>query len=279
MPTIIRFPGRLERAATAADPVRVAYDALAPAYDAFTAGHEYARWLDYLEGLAQENGLSGKALLDVGCGTGKSFLPMLEKGYDVVACDLSPEMAARARAKIPPDRAQVLVADMRDLPELGAFDLVTCLDDAINYATSRLELRATLMGFARNMRPGAIAVFDTNTLSTYRTVFAGTNALDSDGDFFCIRGEAPREFEPGSLASVWIEAFTERPDGLWERSRTRHLQRHHPRGDVEWALGEAGLELVAVRGQSVGAHMHVVPDEDRHTKIVYMARKPRSARG
>jgi SAM-dependent methyltransferase len=256
-----------------------AYDGLAPAYDAFTAAHEYVRWLDYLEDLAVEHGLSGKALLDVGCGTGKSFLPMLEKGYDVVACDLSPQMAERARAKIPPDRAQVLVADMRDLPELGAFDLVTCLDDAINYATSKIELRATLMGFARNMRPGAIAVFDTNTLSTYRTVFAGTNALDSEGDFFCIRGEAPSEFEPGSLASVWIEAFTERPDGLWERSRTRHLQRHHPRGDIEWALEEAGLELVAVRGQSVGAHMHVVPDEDRHTKIVYMARKPRRAGG
>jgi SAM-dependent methyltransferase len=256
------------------DPAADAYDGLAPAYDAFTAAHEYGRWLDYLEGLAVEHGLSGKALLDVGCGTGKSFLPMLDRGYEVVACDLSPQMVARAREKVPPDRAQLLVADMRDLPELGSFDLVTCLDDAVNYATSRLELRGTVAGFARNMRPGAIAIFDTNTLSTYRTVFAGTNAMDSEGDFFCIRGEAPQELEPGSLASVWIDAFTERPDGLWERSRTRHLQRHHPRGDVEWALDEAGLELVAVRGQSPGAHMHVVPDEDRHTKIVYMARKP-----
>ena len=26
-----------------------AYDGLAPAYDTFTAGHEYVRWLDYLE--------------------------------------------------------------------------------------------------------------------------------------------------------------------------------------------------------------------------------------
>src|SRR4051794_28803452 len=50
-----------------------AYDGLAPAYDTFTAGHEYVRWLDYLEDLAVEHGLSGKALLDVGCGTGKSF--------------------------------------------------------------------------------------------------------------------------------------------------------------------------------------------------------------
>src|SRR3954454_12293784 len=111
-----------------------AYDGLAPAYDAFTAGHEYECWLDYLEALAVEHGLPGRDLLDVGCGTGKSFLPMLERGYDVVACDLSPQMVARAREKMPTGAARVLVADMRELADLGAFDLVTCLDDAINYA-------------------------------------------------------------------------------------------------------------------------------------------------
>src|SRR3954449_3745566 len=122
-----------------------AYDGLAPAYDAFTAGHEYVRWLDYLEDLAVEHGLSGKALLDVGCGTGKSFLAMLDRGYEVVACDLSPEMVARAREKVENDaRADVFVADMRALPELGAFDLVTCLDDAMNYLLTGDQLRATL---------------------------------------------------------------------------------------------------------------------------------------
>ena len=42
MPTIISFPGRSERtAATGADPVRLAYDALAPAYDALTADYRH----------------------------------------------------------------------------------------------------------------------------------------------------------------------------------------------------------------------------------------------
>src|SRR3954451_21593516 len=119
----------------ALDQALAAYDGLAENYDALTEGHDYERSIDALEALAIEHGFAGHRVLDVACGTGKSFIPMLDRGYEVVACDLSPEMVSRAREKVPPGRAQLLVADMRDLPELGAFDLVTCLDDAINYAT------------------------------------------------------------------------------------------------------------------------------------------------
>src|SRR5690349_20407066 len=138
-------------AVLAPDRAGQAYDGLAPHYDAFTAGYEYDRWLDALEAMARAAGLDGRRLLDIGCGTGKSFLPMVERGYEVVACDLSPSMVARAREKVAPGRAEVVVADMRKLPQLGTFDLVTCLDDAVNYLTSSDQLRAALEGFRRNL--------------------------------------------------------------------------------------------------------------------------------
>jgi SAM-dependent methyltransferase len=251
-----------------------AYDGLAPHYDAFTAGYAHDRWVDVLERLALDNGLSGRNLLDVACGTGKSFIPMLERGYEVVACDLSPGMVERAREKVADGSAEVLVADMRELPILGAFDLVTCLDDAVNYLTSGAELRAAVRGFARNLRPGGLAIFDANTLATYRTSFAGDAALECDGAFFCWRGEASANAEPGALASAWIEVFEAEEGGSWRRSRTRHLQRHHPRAEVERAIAGAGLELAVARGQLPGARLELEPDEEVHSKVVYVARKP-----
>src|SRR5215210_3637169 len=93
---------------------RVAYDLLAADYDAFTAHHDYERWTATLEALARRHGASGHRLLDLACGTGKSFLPFLRRGYSVTACDISPAMTRRARAKAG-SRADVLERDVREL--------------------------------------------------------------------------------------------------------------------------------------------------------------------
>src|SRR6266513_2660346 len=94
------------------DPAVAAYDLLAPFYDLYTHDYEHDRWLANIEAIALGHGLTGHRLLDVGCGTGKSFMPMLARGYDVTACDISPAMVERARET----GADVFVADARDLP-------------------------------------------------------------------------------------------------------------------------------------------------------------------
>ena len=72
-----------------------------------------------------------ESVLDVACGTGKSFAPLLQRGYVVIACDASSGMMARARARTD-GRAEVVTADVRHLPVLGAFDLVACLDARVD---------------------------------------------------------------------------------------------------------------------------------------------------
>ena len=76
-----------------------AYDTLAPFYDRFTAHHDYDLWTRGLLRLAYGHGLTGKRVLDAGCGTGKSFLPLLERGFDVTACDQSSAMLEVAASK------------------------------------------------------------------------------------------------------------------------------------------------------------------------------------
>jgi aspartyl-tRNA(Asn)/glutamyl-tRNA(Gln) amidotransferase subunit B len=78
-----------------------AYATLAPYYDEFTRHHQHDVWLERLETLARAHGLRGRRVLDVGCGTGKSLLPLVRRGYDGAGCDLSAGMLARARAALP----------------------------------------------------------------------------------------------------------------------------------------------------------------------------------
>jgi SAM-dependent methyltransferase len=249
------------------------YEALAPAYDQMTADYGYDRWLSALERLAVDHGLRGKRVLDVACGTGKSFLPLLERGYDVSACDLSPGMVEIARSHLP-DPARALVADMRALPPIGPFDLVTCLDDAVNYLLEPSDLESALRSMRSVLRPGGVLVFDVNTLHTYRTTFGGDAVWERDRRLFCWRGLSAAEAEPAGIHEAAVEVFTRSGAGrCWTRTSARHRQRHHPCAAVERALRHTGLALRTVRGQSPGARLSRVADEERHTKLVFVAQR------
>jgi SAM-dependent methyltransferase len=253
-----------------ATPAAEAYEGLAPYYDELTREHDYAGWTRHLEAAALHFGVSGRRLLDAACGTGKSFLPFLERGYEVTACDISAEMAARARAKAP--EAEVFVADIRSLEQIGSFDLITCLDDSVNYLVDDGDLEAAFAALAPNLAADGVLVFDVNTLSTYRTTFACDMTIDGPGVFLAWRGGCDETEQPGCLAELVVEAFSEADDGRYERVTTRHVQRHHPRSAIEGALAEAGLVAVAVFGQLPDGSLDATADEAHH-KLVYLAQR------
>lgn len=249
-----------------------AYDVLAPHYDEFTAGYAHSAWIEAIETRAKALGLKGRRALDVGCGTGKSTRPLRDRGYEVMGCDISPEMIRIARESLPACADAFFVADMRALPNLGQFDLVVCLDDAINYVDSVVELRATFAGVARVLSPSGVFAFDLNSLRTYRSAFAQSIVRESAGTFFAWRGEGSDDIAAGEATSARLEIFSKRTDGLWERCSSRHRQRHFPPDTVRAELAAAGLECCAIAGQLPGAFLETRADEERHIKLVYFAR-------
>ena len=248
-----------------------AYDAFAPFYDAFTAASDYETWTGEVLRVAGGFGLSGTRLLDLACGTGKSFEPFLRRGFDVTACDASPGMLGEAAVKWPEPR--LLHCDMRELPVLGSFDLVTCFDDSLNYLLDEDELAAALAGMARNLRPGGIAAFDLNSLSAYRTTFASHSVSEDDGVVFAWRGLGAPDAEPGCVAEAQIDVFFTRDDGAYERVVTRHRQRHFGRDSVLELLAGAGFRCLAVHGVLADASLDDTADEERHLKVLYTARR------
>jgi SAM-dependent methyltransferase len=252
-------------------PARAAYATLAPHYDRFTDGYDHEQWLKEIEARAIAAGLRGRRALDIACGTGKSFAPLLARGYAVTACDISPEMVDVAREKFGDEVEDLFVADMCELPRIGVFDLVTCLNDAVNYLLAEDELEAAFRGVAGLLAPGGVYAFDVNSLSTFRTAFAQTFVREDEGGLFCWRGEAPATLGAGDAAAATLEAFVETDDGLWERASSRHVQRHHPAAAIHAALAAAGLECAAVAGQRAGGHLDDHVDETEHIKVVYFA--------
>lgn len=248
-----------------------AYEAIAPVYDDFTAHHNYELWLGEFLPQLRRHGLSGDRLLDVGCGTGKSFLPMLKRGWEVTACDISPSMVELARGKAG-EAARLTVADMRELPAFGEFDLVWALDDAVNYLLGAEELGSALSGMRANLAPGGLLMFDVNTLRTYRTFFAEEQVVERDGLRLVWRGQGSADTAPGSISEARFEV--EAGEGAKREVETHlHRQRHFPEAEVLETMRRSGLECVDVFGHEEDAVLKQPVDELVHSKVVYIGRR------
>jgi SAM-dependent methyltransferase len=258
------------------EPTARAYDTLAPAYDLLTAGYAYGPWLRSIDALARAHGLAGRRALDVACGTGKSLEALLGLGYDAVGCDRSEGMVAVAAQKLA-GRAPVLVADMCELPLLGAFDLVTCLDDALNHLPSAADVTAALRGMGANLAAGGLLAFDVNTLAAYRDV--GDRIVEDDDRIVLWHGAPARLDAPGGRAEVAMDVLSRRADGLWRRASASWGHWHYPLATIPRLVADAGLEVAAARGQLVGGVLEPDPDEHRHHKAVFLVRYPRRPEG
>ncbi len=257
-----------------ADPALETYEVLAAIYNDFNHANHYEDWLgNVLLPELQKHGLppAGKAL-DVGCGTGRAFQPLLRRGWRVEGCDLSPAMIALAAEE---GAGQVLlsVADMRELPLLGHFDLVLCLNDSVNYLLGDADLISALSGMGKNLASNGLLVFDVATRSTYESNHFGTRMVAHEGCRWTWTGlgePAPSIFE----AEITGDRL---------REPVRNLVRFRSETEVRNSMGAAGIEILAVLGMSeTGAAIELSEhlDESRDYKLIFIGiprkRSPRS---
>ncbi len=248
------------------------YEALAPFYDAFTEGYATDAWVSRLGDWAVEHGLAGQDVLDIACGTGRSFAALRAAGHRVTGCDISAGMLARARGR-GGDGVALVRADMRALPFRERFDWAVCLDDSLNYLAGEDDLSAAFAAARGALRPGGLYVFDLNTLAAFRTAFAADQCREAGGCFFAWRGRGSPAHEPDTAGEAVLEVFAP-AGGAWRRTSTAHRQHHFSHGRVVSLLAGCGLRVLGVRGQLDDGLPREPLDERRHLKAIYLAQRP-----
>ena len=113
-------------------------------------------------------------------------------------------------------------------------------------------------------------LFRSNSLATYRSVFAGHFTVEAGPDRFLWEGEGSEFMPPGEIAAVSISRITQ------DRNVAvgRHVQRHHPVEELREACELTGLDCIGFRGEVPGGGLTADPDEEANTKIVCMAARP-----
>ena len=108
--------------------------------------------------------LTGKRILDAGCGTGALAVEAARRGATVVAIDVAPTLIDLARERCPTDLGAgsiaFLAGDMSD-PALGTFDHVVAMDSLIHYQSP--DVVALLAQVAGRTRGSIVFTFAPRT--------------------------------------------------------------------------------------------------------------------
>lgn len=251
-----------------ADPALATYEAFAAVYNEFNHSNDYEMWLGrtLLPELRKHGLREGGSALDVGCGTGRAFQPLLRRGWQVHGCDLSPAMLELA-AQDGGASVTLEVADMRELPHIGDFDLVLSLNDSVNYLLGEEDLVLALGRMRANLAEDGLLIFDVNSSSTYTGGYSEVHEVKHEGSrwVWTGRGEvAPSVFE-AEIAGDRLEPI-------------RHLERFRSEREVLAAMRAAGLRSLATYGMSEANREIVLstpPDERRDYKLVFIGRSGR----
>ena len=132
------------------------YRTVAPFYD-----HELAGRGDEAFWRALGHRFAGRAILELGAGTGRATALLAAGRAAVVGVDVSPEMLARAQQRLAGMRSVHLVlADMRAVAFTRPFDLVVAADDPFSHLTTEPGRRAALACAADALAHGGRFVLD-----------------------------------------------------------------------------------------------------------------------
>jgi SAM-dependent methyltransferase len=161
--------------------LRVTFDEDAVLYDRARPGYPAAVFAD-LADLADLR--AGARVLEIGPGTGKATVPLAERGYEIVAVEIGPAMAAVARrnlSRFPGVEVAVAAFETWPLPDTP-FDAVVSatafhwIDPAVGVskAADALRVGGTLATIATHHVAGGTADFFAEVQACYERWMPGT---------------------------------------------------------------------------------------------------------
>lgn len=185
-------------------------------------------------------------ILELACGTGKVAVELAKAGHAVTGFDLSEEMLSLAYDRMEKERVQLLLleGDMREIEEIGTYDMVTCFSDSLCYLTEEADLQKTFDGVFRSLKAGGTFLFDVHSLFQVREVFPGYQYIYQDEEevFLWESFEGEKENSVEHILTFFVPAKA----GLFERVQEYHEERTYSMEIYEQLLKQAGFSEIGI---------------------------------
>lgn len=241
------------------------YTVLAEFYDQLTTDVPYVRWADYLEKQFARHKRPIHSIVELGCGTGTLAAVLAERGYQVTAVDLSPDMLSVAAEKCEGLDVQLVCQDMSKLALPVEADAVICCLDSLNYVIRPTLVQRTFQRVLRALKPGGLFVFDVKT--PYALEGAdGQVYIDENDEVYCVwRGEYDARRR---ICGYGIDLFIQQEDGTWRRDGEYHEEFAYTMEELASWLAEAGFVQIKQYG-----NLRLSSPKEPEERVFFTARK------
>lgn len=168
------------------------YRDFGPEYDKEPYTASTARDVDFIEREIAFD--KSRAILDIGCGTGRHSLELARRGYRITGVDLSPSMLAQARRAAERESLSIrfVQANACSLSFHAQFDVALSLcEGAFSLMVSNEDDQRILAGVRRALRPGGKLILETGN-AVYQIVH---NRESANFDLETLRETFPLERE------------------------------------------------------------------------------------
>lgn len=243
-----------------------AYDNFATFYDHYKNGDDYNNYMSQYIRIAKANGLSGDMILDLGCGTGSSMLPLLKKGYCVDGVDLSMKMIEKAKDKVKDYQSKFYIQDITQLSLDKRYNLVMAVDDVLNHITSAEALSDCMAAVSNVLDDSDLFMFDINTQMTFEKFFNMTHVYEEDDSTYIWESKFN-----ASLATATITAFLAQGDAF-RKEAVDIQERYYTIDSIEALLKRNHMVLSSVYGYK-DRKFHTQVDEKKDLKLLLVAKK------
>jgi SAM-dependent methyltransferase len=135
-------------------------------YNLLYGDKDYAAEADYADRLIQKFHPGARAILDLGCGTGRHDFILADKGYSVVGIDRSEQMLTEAKRQLSSLKSSIrkslsfVHGDIRHVRLGRTFDAALALFHVISYQPTNSDLQQTFNTAAAHLEPNGVFIFD-----------------------------------------------------------------------------------------------------------------------
>jgi len=246
------------------------YAALARCYDGFTKNMDYKKRTEYLCALlCAARVKKGDTILDLACGTGTYTCALLQRGYDVIGVDASPDMLHIALEKAQALKLPgplLLCQRLEDLDLYGTAQAAVCLTDSLNHLTQPAQVRKFFRRLALFLEPGAPFIFDANTPYKHEHVLAdNTFVYEGEGAFCAWQNHWDAQ---SRTTQIDLDIFTQDESGDYTRTQEHFAERAYTFAELSRWLSKAGFAV-----EYIYEELTEQPPSETAQRIFYICRR------